>query len=110
MALDLATLTRDFGDVAAKARAARARAVLFDFSFIARARIGGQAAAAVLERFQPRPVADMAVGRIRYALRLNAGGPVEADLTIWRLDGESFEMMSGRRDIRALARLAGERA
>jgi glycine cleavage system aminomethyltransferase T len=108
MAFDIANLPRDFGDAEAEARAAREAAALFDYSFIARGRIAGKAASAVLERFQPRPVADMAVGRIRYALRLGPGGAVESDLTIWRLDGETFEVMSGRReDIAALGALAG---
>jgi glycine cleavage system aminomethyltransferase T len=111
MAFDIANLPRDFGDAEAEARAARAEAALFDYSFIARGRIAGTAAIAVLESFQPRPVADMAVGGIRYALRLGPGGAVEADLTIWRLDGDVFEVMSGRRDdIAALGALAGQDA
>ena len=96
MTLDIARLTRDFGDAEAEARAARTDAALFDFSFIARARISGKAAAAVLTRFQSRPIADMAPGRIRYALRLGPDGAVESDLTIWRLDKDTFEAMSGR--------------
>jgi glycine cleavage system aminomethyltransferase T len=98
----------DFGDVEGEARAVRESAALFDFSFVARARLMGRNAAAILERFQPRPVADMATGAIRYALRLGADGAVEADLTLWRIDEHVFEMMSGRReDVAALAALAG---
>lgn len=108
MAFDIARLVRDYGDPAAEARAARTQAALFDFSFMARGRIAGEAAAAVLERLQPRPVADMAPGAIRYALRLGPDGGVEADLTIWRLGGGTFEVMSGRReDIAALGARAG---
>ncbi len=108
---DIANLPRDFGDAEAEARAVRAEAALFDYSFIARGRITGADAAAVLERFQPRPVADMAEGRIRYALRLGPDGAVEADLTIWRLGADVFEVMSGRReDIAALGALAGAAA
>lgn len=111
MAFDISRLVRDFGDPEAEARAARAQAALFDFSFIARGRITGTAAVAALERFQPRPVADMAPGTIRYALRLGPDGAVEADLTIWRLDAETFEVMSGRgEDIAALGALAGTNA
>lgn len=111
MAFDIARLVRDFGDAEAEARAARAEAALFDFSFIARGRIEGPAAAAALERFQPRPVADMAHGSIRYALRLGPDGAVEADLTIWRLNEEIFEVMSGRsEDIAALGAFAGNGA
>ena len=108
MTLDIAKLVRDFGDAQAEARAARNDAALFDFSFLARGRIAGAGAAATLARFQPRPVADMRDGTIRYALRLGADVAVEADLTIWRLDEETFEVMSGRsEDIRALGALAG---
>ncbi|MSO84782.1 MAG: aminomethyl transferase family protein [Rhodospirillales bacterium] len=108
MPLDIARLVRDFGDPEAEARAARNGAALFDFSFIARARISGPGAGAVLARFQSRPVADMAPGAIRYALRLGPDGAVEADLTIWRLDAETFEVMSGRsEDIAALDAEAG---
>lgn len=108
MTLDIARLTRDFGDAEAEAHAARNDAALFDFSFIARGRISGAGAGAVLARFQPRPVADMAPGRVRYALRLGADRAVETDLTIWRLDAETFEVMSGRsEDIAALRAHAG---
>ena len=111
MAFDIANVIPDFGDAQAEARAAREEAALFDFSFIARGRVTGPAAAALLERFQPRPVADMAPGRIRYALRLGTDGAVEADLTIWRIGEDAFEAMSGRpEDIAALGRLAGDGA
>ncbi|MEK7245858.1 MAG: hypothetical protein AAB223_07555 [Pseudomonadota bacterium] len=108
MTLDIDRLVRDFGDPEAEALAARNAAAVFDFSFIARGRITGKGAAAAVERLQPRPVADMAPGAIRYALRLGAGGAVEADLTIWRHDEETFEVMSGRsEDIAALDARAG---
>lgn len=108
MAFDIARVTPDFGDVEGEARAARERAAVFDFSFVARARLLGRDPAAILERFQTRPVADMAAGAIRYALRLGADGAVEADLTLWRIDEHVFEVMSGRReDVAALAALAG---
>ena len=108
MTLDIARLVRDFGDPEAEARAARTQAAVFDFSFLARGRITGKAATAALERFQPRPVADMAEGTVRYALRLGPDGAVEADLTIWRHGAEIFEVMSGRReDIAALGARAG---
>ncbi len=107
MAFDIARVIPDFGDVEGEARAVRESVALFDFSFVARGRIMGRDAIAILERFQSRPVGDMAAGRIRYALRLGPGGAVEVDLTIWRLDGETFEVMSGRReDIAALTALA----
>lgn len=104
MTLDIARLVRDYGDPAAEARACRTDCALFDFSFMARGRIRGPDAAAVLERFQSRPVADMKAGTIRYAFRLGLDGAIEADITIWRHADGSFELMSGRRaDIAALA-------
>jgi glycine cleavage system aminomethyltransferase T len=107
MAFDPTNLVRDFGDVDGEARACRSACALFDFSFMARARIEGPAARATLARFQPRPVDDLALGRIRYALRLNAHGAVAADLTIWNLGDGVYEVMSGRRqDIADLAALA----
>jgi glycine cleavage system aminomethyltransferase T len=109
MAFDIANVIPDFGDVEGEARAVRESAALFDFSFIARGRVTGRNAVAILERFQPRPVGDMAAGAIRYALRLGAGGAVEADLTLWRLDDHAFEVMSGRRrDVAALIALAAD--
>ncbi|MBM3580390.1 MAG: hypothetical protein FJX37_00295 [Alphaproteobacteria bacterium] len=108
MAFDIAHVIPDFGDVEGETRAVRESAALFDFSFIARARVSGDGAIAILERFQPRSVGDMVDGTIRYALRLGTNDVVEADLTLWRLDGRTFEVMSGRRaDIAALAALAG---
>lgn len=104
MTLDIARLVRDYGDPTAEARACRTDCALFDFSFMARGRISGPDAAAVLERFQSRPVADMKAGTIRYAFRLGLDGAVETDLTIWRYADGSYELMSGRRaDIAALA-------
>lgn len=106
MAFDPTNLVRDFGDIEGEARACRSVCALFDFSFMARARLEGPAARAALARFQPRPVDDLSPGRIRYALRLNADGAVEADLTIWNLGGGVYEVMSGRRqDVADLAAL-----
>ena len=41
---------------------------------------------------------DLAPGRIRYALRLDAAGNVLSDITIWRHDTETFEVFAGRPD------------
>lgn len=103
---DLTTLTRDFGDVHGEARACRTRCALFDFSFMSRARLSGAKAVEVLSRYQPRPLGTLLPGRICYALRVSARGHVEADLTIWNLGADRYEVMSGRRvDITALQAL-----
>lgn len=96
MSFDAAALVRDYGDPWAEAAACRADAALFDFSFMARGRVRGPAALRAVEALQPRPMADLAPGRIRYAVRLDDRGAVAADLTVWRIDRETFEVMSGR--------------
>lgn len=107
MAFDPVGLTRDFGDIEGEARACRDDCALFDFSFMARARARGTDAVRAVEMLQPRPMADLAEGRIRYALRLTPAGTVAADLTVWRLADDTLEVMSGRHeDMRALAALA----
>lgn len=101
---DLSALKRDYGDPDAETHAARNDVALFDFSFMARARVHGRDAVRCLETFQPRPVASLAVGRIAYSLRTDAEGYVRTDLTTWRIGEDAFEVFSGdRRDIDALA-------
>ncbi len=97
-----------FGDPAAEARACRSACALFDFSFLESARISGGRARPVVEAFTGRSLDGLPVGKIVYALRLGAAGEVVADLTIWRIDAETFEVMSGRHeDIADLAGCAG---
>lgn len=107
MAFDPTGLVRDFGDIEGEARACRTDCALFDFSFMARAQVHGPGALRAVEALQPRPMADLSAGRIRYALRLDASGAVAADLTVWRFGEDAFEVMSGRRDdVLALATLS----
>lgn len=109
MTFDPATLVRDYGDPYAEARRCRSAAALFDFSFVARGRVRGARALAVLAELTQRRLGDMAAGQIRYALRSDAHGRLAADLTIWRDADGAFEVMSGRRqDIADLVRLAPE--
>lgn len=106
--LALSALVRDYGDVYGEARTCRADCALFDFSFMARATITGAGALGALARLQPRRLDDLPPGRIRYALRLGRSPAVLADLTIWNLGGDRYEVMSGRRvDITELASLCG---
>jgi hypothetical protein len=76
---DATALVRDYGDPLAEARACRESCALFDFSFMSRARIGGSGSVEALARLQSRPMADLAAGRIRYGMRLDAAGAVAAD-------------------------------
>lgn len=94
--LDLATLVRDYGDIDGEVGACRRACALFDFSFISRARVTGAGALAALARLQPRPMHDLPPGRIRYALRIGSNSAVLADLTIWNLGRDCYEVMSGR--------------
>jgi glycine cleavage system aminomethyltransferase T len=96
--LILSALRRDFGDVPGEAASCRSAAALFDFSFLSRLRIEGPGACALIAKLTLRPVDDLAPGRVRYALRTDALGHALADLTIWRIDNDCFEIFSGTRD------------
>src|SRR5712692_8783027 len=95
---DLRTLPRDYGDVRAEARSCRSAAALFDFSFMHRIGIRGPRAHALVQTLTPRQIDDLMPGHIRYALRVGAGGRVLSDVTIWRLDAETFEVFAGTGD------------
>ena len=96
-------LRTDFGDPLGEARACRNDCALFDFSFIATARVSGGGAEKAVEKFASRSLATLASGRIAYALRVNDQGHALCDLTIWRNGPDSFDVMSGRaQDIEAL--------
>lgn len=96
MGFDPASIVRDYGDPDGEARACRTRAALFDFSFMSRAIVAGPGALAALARITSRPLGDLPVGRIRYALRETPDGHLAADLTIWRIAQDTYELMSGR--------------
>jgi glycine cleavage system aminomethyltransferase T len=98
---DFGTLPRDYGDVRAEARSCRSAAALFDFSFMRRIRVLGPRAKAVIQTLTPRRIDDMMPGQIRYALRVGTGGRVLNDVTIWRLDAETFEVFAGTGDASA---------
>ena len=94
--LDLAALVRDYGDPFAEARACREHCALFDFSFVARASVRGPNALAFLSRLTRRSMAGLRPGQIRYAVRTDANGVLISDLTVWKHDQDSYEVMSGR--------------
>ena len=90
-----------------------ARAVgLFDMSSFAKFRVEGPDAEAVL---QDLCTCDAAIepGQVRYTQWLNANGGIEADLTISRLDWETYLVVTGAavagRDFTWLKRHIGER-
>jgi glycine cleavage system aminomethyltransferase T len=98
---DVRALTRDYGDVNGEAASCRSAVALFDFSFMSRLRIEGPGACALIGKLTPRRVDDLAPGRIRYALSVDAAGRVRGDLTVWRLDCERFEVFTGTGDAAA---------
>jgi aminomethyltransferase len=87
-----------FGEPAAEASACRTACALFDFSFLECARLQGGGARQILEAFAGRSLAALDIGKISYALRVGPGGEAVADLTIWRIGGDCYEVMSGRRE------------
>src|SRR6195256_1009571 len=108
MALAGFELTNDFGDPVAEARACRTDCALFDFSFLECARLQGPRACSIIETFAGRSLQALAEKQIFYALRVDAGGAMVADLTIWRTGAQTFDVMSGRReDVAALLDCAG---
>lgn len=107
MAFDPARVVGDYGDIDGEVEACRTAAALFDFSFVARARVTGPHALVLLGQLTSRDLASMTVGDIRYALRAEPGGRLVSDLTIWRLAADAYELMSGRsEDIADLVRLS----
>jgi glycine cleavage system T protein (aminomethyltransferase) len=95
MPFDPSRLVRQYSDPQEEALACRANCALFDFSFVARARVAGPEALATIARVTRRPLDRLAIGRIAYAVREDRRGCLVSDLTIWR-HGECYEVMSGR--------------
>ena len=98
MSLDFGHLTRDYGDPWGEAHACRTGCALFDFSFLARVRLEGAGARELIEGFVARSLRSMAPGHIRYAVRRDPDDNLVADLTVWCLDDETYDVMSGRHD------------
>jgi glycine cleavage system T protein (aminomethyltransferase) len=98
MALEGYKLIFDFGDPAAEAMACRGDRALFDFSFLECARLTGNRARDLIERFTGRSMATLRENEIFYALRVDSGGRITADWTVWRVAADSFDVMSGRRE------------
>ena len=72
--------------ILAEHRQCRASAVLFDVSHMGQLRLAGSDAAAALETLVPVDIADLAVGKQRYALFTNEGGGILDDLMVTRRD------------------------
>jgi heterotetrameric sarcosine oxidase gamma subunit len=73
----------------AEHRACREDVIVMDMSFMSKFRVEGRDAGAVLDRMSGNTV-DGDTGQITYTQWLNAGGLLEADLTVTKLDGDRF--------------------
>jgi glycine cleavage system aminomethyltransferase T/glycine/D-amino acid oxidase-like deaminating enzyme len=78
-----------FEHTAAECRAARDGVALFDQSSMAKFLVQGRDALRVLNRLSTAQM-DVPAGRIVYTQWLNTLGGIEADLTVTRLDAQSF--------------------
>jgi 4-methylaminobutanoate oxidase (formaldehyde-forming) len=100
-----------FEVVAAEHRAAREAVVVFDQTSFAKFLLQGRDAEAVLQRIAANDVA-VPPGRIVYTTLLNARGGIESDLTVTRLDEDSYFIVTGSgqatRDFDWLRRHIGE--
>jgi glycine cleavage system T protein len=74
--------------------AARERAALFDETSFAKLEVGGPGALALLQRLTDNDV-DRPVGAITYTSMLNARGGIECDVTVTRLAGDRFRIVTG---------------
>ena len=100
--------------IAAEALACRERVALFDESSFAKLRIDGPGSTTLLQHLCVNDVAAP-VGSIVYTQLCNERGGIEADLTVTRLGGERFQIVTGtafaQHDsgwIRKQARLLGD--
>lgn len=78
--------------------ASRRAAGLFDFSFMACFEIAGADSRAFVEYLQTRNLQGLLPGRIAYTLLCRDDGSVLNDATIWRHDGDSYWLFTGRRN------------
>ena len=83
----------------------RSQAGLFDVSHMGQIRLGGENAAAALERLVPVNVVGLAAGRQRYALFTNERGGILDDLMITNVGDHLFIVVNSARKERDLAHL-----
>ncbi len=74
-----------YGSILAEHAAVRERAGLFDVSHMGQIEFSGPAAIETAERLLTRPVASLAVGRVRYGLLCHEDGGIIDDVTFYRL-------------------------
>jgi aminomethyltransferase len=82
------------GGIIAEHKHCRDSASLFDVSHMGQLRLVGTDAAKALESLVPVDVADLAIGKQRYALFTNASGGILDDLMITRREGDLFVIVN----------------
>lgn len=85
--------------VGAEAQRSRETVAMFDMSPLKRLEVSGTGAAALLQRITTGDV-DRAVGTVTYCLMLNSDGTIRSDVTVARLDRQSFQVgVNGNADL-----------
>ncbi len=74
-----------YGSIVAEHQATRQAAGLFDVSHMGRLRLGGDGAAAFLDRLLTRKAIGQGPGKIRYSLVCSASGGILDDVLVYRL-------------------------
>ena len=85
-----------FGSAMEEFGACQRSAALFDYSFLLRLRVEGVQAVEAVSNLCQRDLSSMAVGAIRYALNASKNGQLISDLTVWQIEPETLDIMSGR--------------
>jgi len=78
-----------------QAEQCRTGVALFDFSFMSVVRVTGPDAASLISSYARRDISGMSAGGIRYCLHADPQHRVRSDLTVWKIDDQTFEVMSG---------------
>ena len=85
-----------YDSIVAEHHCCRNSAALFDVSHMGRLKFEGEGSAALLDHLLSRRVADLPVGRVRYALVCNANGGVLDDVLVSHLEtpsGNRFHLL-----------------
>jgi len=83
-----------FDRVGEEVQAARQRAALFDMTSFGKIRLQGPGALKLLQELAANDL-DRPVGSVTYTQFLNARGGIESDVTVTRLQADTFRIISG---------------
>ncbi|TWT86281.1 Glycine cleavage system T protein [Pseudobythopirellula maris] len=99
-----------FGSIIDEHHAVRREAGLFDVSHMARLRITGPDAEAMLDRACTRKITGTPVGKVRYSLLCNKHGGVVDDVLVSRTGEESFGVVANASNHAPVVKLLADRA